>query len=77
MARPVSGIDAELVTEGTISGRVTGPDGEPVANVSVFAESESGSGGVDTTDADGRYQLYVLLGWHYISFSPISDSLHR
>lgn len=67
--KPVRDLEIALETGTKISGRVTGPDGKPVASASVAAQgpegtrgtfrSGSGSGPV-TTDAEGNYQLEAV-----------------
>ena len=72
---PVAGIDAELATKAMISGRVIGPDGEPLADVSVYASDEMTlDGGYATTDTDGNYQLLVRPGSYRLHFSPDWES---
>jgi hypothetical protein len=51
----VTGIDAEVVVGGTISGRVTDGTGTPMANVSVGAGSLSVA-----TDSNGSYSIHPL-----------------
>ncbi len=60
------GIDAELGVGGSIAGTVTGPDGEPVAGVTVMAlENEMDGRGVDT-DELGNYQIDGLTPGDYV-----------
>ena len=69
----VTGIDAELAAKATISGRVTGADGAPVADVSVNASGVmSPDGGFATTDVNGHYELQVAPGDYRVQFSPAS-----
>ena len=72
--------DAELATAATITGTVTGSDGQPLANVGVNAYRKSNDGSWssirgDTTDGGGHYSLKVPAGNYRISFDP-SDGLH-
>lgn len=54
-------VDRALVaTNATISGRVTGPDGAPVAGVYVDAHTLDGNIGGSTTDENGNYVLSDL-----------------
>lgn len=65
-----SGINASLELGGTISGRVTGPDGlTPLASVQVWATP--GAASPATTEADGTYEITGLYAGEYtVEFSP-------
>jgi hypothetical protein len=65
-----SGINASLEFGGTISGRVTGPDGlTPLAGVQVWATP--GAASPATTEADGTYEITGLYAGEYtVEFSP-------
>ncbi|GHG47875.1 hypothetical protein GCM10011331_09160 [Flavimobilis marinus] len=59
-----TGIDAELATAATISGRVTDEKGEPVVGTTVSAHSYnslSDSGGYATTGDEGTYKISGLV----------------
>ena len=62
-----TGIDAVLMAGATLSGRVTADgDGRPLSGICVAAYSEqSGSVGLDRTDADGGYAITTLRGGDY------------
>ena len=63
-------VDAALAPGGTISGRVTRPDGQPVPDLWVEASGASLSQFV-ATDADGRYRVPGLpTGDYRIRFHP-------
>jgi hypothetical protein len=70
-------INAELAPGGRVSGRVTGPDGEPVEDALVF--SAAGDWGADPasftfTHADGSYVLKGLsAGEQHVKFVGPSD----
>ncbi len=76
-ARPIWGVDADLVPTTRVTGAVSGPGG-PVAGVAVWAYSPSDAwvGGVTTTTgADGRYVLEGLPpGPQRIRFGPPAGS---
>ena len=59
----VSGIDAQLAIAGSISGTVTGPDGNPVAGILVSAIGLAFRNAV--TSADGSYQINGLVAGSY------------
>lgn len=59
---------------GSLHGRVTGPDGAPLAGITVMARPESGSSSSTATDAEGRYALIDLSSQAYeLSFSDPQD----
>lgn len=71
---PIS-VDAELAAAGSISGKLTGPDGLPSAGVTVRAYSRGASlwfaSASTTTAADGSYTLAGLLPGEYeVLFMP-------
>jgi hypothetical protein len=62
--KPIRDLEVALETGTKISGRVTGPDGKPLASVDVRPEAPGRgagtmAGGV-TTDAEGNYQLEAV-----------------
>ena len=66
-----TGFDAALSPGGRISGRVTGPDGEPVAGAPVFSypNGEGDLGNVAITQDDGTYVMKGLsAGSHRLEF---------
>ena len=63
LGETVSGIDAQLAVQGSISGTVTGPDGSPVAGVLVSAIGLAFRTAV--TSADGSYQIHGLVAGSY------------
>jgi uncharacterized membrane protein/protocatechuate 3,4-dioxygenase beta subunit len=67
--QPVPGIDFSLQEGNVISGRVTGSNGLPLANVSVDAVDRKCNGtwyGGKNTDEDGNYCIIVPEGSFYI-----------
>jgi hypothetical protein len=68
----VSGIDAVMALAVHISGRVTGPDGEPVAGLRVEADPSAKN---TTTAADGTYRIEVRPGDYRVYFGW-SDSYY-
>jgi hypothetical protein len=66
----VGGKDASLAPGGRISGKVTGPDGEPVVDAMVFGNPGSeGFGNVTFTDDNGDYVMTGLsAGEHRLRF---------
>lgn len=53
-----TGINLSLERSGIISGRITTPGGQPLANLTVYAsDSASGSFGSNQTDATGHYRI--------------------
>lgn len=60
-------VDFVLPPAYTISGRVTDPQGHPLANIWVGTDSTSGDSDSDSTDVDGRYTLYLAAGSYRIS----------
>lgn len=66
----VTGIDATLTTAGSISGRVTG-SGQPLADVLVTVDDDSGEVGFATTDASGTWTVKGLpTGTYTVCFDP-------
>jgi len=61
----VSGFDVALTRYGSVSGQVTGPDGQPVEGIRVWV------GGRNThTDLEGSYQVYgIVTGTYSVAFS--------
>jgi len=72
LGETVDGFDAALSPGGRISGRVTGPDGEPIAGAPVFSyPSDEGAdvGNVAITEDDGTYVMRGLsAGPHRLEF---------
>ena len=69
-----SGIDASVVEGGRISGRVTGPDGNVLSGISVYAYS-SGIEGWSATDAFGNYSIVGLPTGNYtVSFNEPGEN---
>jgi 5-hydroxyisourate hydrolase-like protein (transthyretin family) len=80
-ADAVTGKDAELATASKITGRVTGPTGEGVANVSVQAYQKPAgqqywnNAGMTMTNGDGTYTLTGLTaGTYRVGFSTYQGS---
>jgi hypothetical protein len=66
-------VDEEALPTGTITGRLTDADGNPVADAGVgVANATSELNG--RTDADGRYQVEALPGAYRVSFHPGNGS---
>ena len=62
-------VDEEALATGTISGRLTDGDGNPVADAGVgVADATSDLSG--RTDSDGRYQIEALPGVYRVAFNP-------
>lgn len=71
LGETVDGFDAALSPGGRISGRVTGPDGEPIAGAPVFSfpTDEPEVGNVAVTEDDGTYVMKGLsAGQHRLEF---------
>ncbi len=79
-----------LKREGVITGRVIGPDGQPMADARVFAYQigkRLGSGHSATVDDDGNFKMVGLSPTAYVFHArapgyvfadlPIEDSVHR
>ncbi|WP_273653256.1 carboxypeptidase regulatory-like domain-containing protein [Cellulomonas fimi] len=67
--------DIDLPTGTAIRGTVVGPDGAPVAGVSVSASSSTGASGWATTAADGTYSVSGLTpGAYTVGFRPPASS---
>lgn len=63
-------VDAGLVRGGSISGRITDPNGTPIAGIFANANGTAGSGYAQT-DAEGRYTIAGLApGAYRVSFYP-------
>ena len=71
----MSNIDAQLALGGSITGTVTDPNGQPIANINVSANSTTfGPGGIATTDATGSYTIGGLApGAYTVQFSDFQD----
>ena len=63
----ITGVSQRLPTGGSISGRVTGPGGVPLAGICVEFDGPKYPGYLDyvTTRADGRYRVNALLTHDY------------
>lgn len=80
-----SDIDAQLAVGGTISGRVTNGNGDPIPGITVAAEpleEFDGTQGYDvrmtTTDADGDYQITGLATLDYVvSFYDMDNFVYQ
>jgi hypothetical protein len=59
-----TGVDVSLQLSGIISGRITAPNGQPLANQTVIASSSDGGGyfGFGETNATGYYRIATGLG---------------
>ena len=55
-------VDLSLQQSGLISGRVTTPSNQPLANITVIAMGLTGGVGYDVTDASGNYSIKTGLG---------------
>jgi hypothetical protein len=79
-----------LKREGVITGRVIGPDGQPMADASVFAYrigERLGSGHSPTVDDDGNFKMVGLWPTAYVFSArapgyvfadlPVEDNVHR
>lgn len=68
--------DIAMTTGATITGTVTGPDGAPVAGVSVWATRQSpGFSSMATTAPDGTYAIGGLVAGEYqLQFRPAAGS---
>jgi 5-hydroxyisourate hydrolase-like protein (transthyretin family) len=62
-------VDEEAIATGTVTGRLTGTDGNPVAGAFVGV-SRYGTDRGGRTDADGRYEVEVFPGEYLVSFGP-------
>ncbi|MBA4246774.1 MAG: hypothetical protein C0444_00550 [Microbacterium sp.] len=73
----VTGIDIALEESGTISGRVTGPTGDPLADVEVIAELGTSPDTLyTTTDANGEYVLEGVGPSTYLVYFQPSESVN-
>ncbi|MEO7803915.1 MAG: carboxypeptidase regulatory-like domain-containing protein [Actinomycetota bacterium] len=73
-----AGINAQLSDGGTITGRVTNTEGQPIVGVWVSASSDAGSYSGSTTDSLGRYTIERLNTAIYrVYFSPPYESNYR
>jgi len=75
----LTNIDAKLSIGGSISGRVTDPNGKGIADVYVYADSWSGSSfvqqdSIPRTDADGYYTAIGLASGDYYLHFDKADS---
>lgn len=61
---PTRDLKLAMVPSGAIAGRVSGPDGEPAENISVFVRGKSGQRGSQTDD-QGRFRVVGLLPGRY------------
>ncbi|MGI8507961.1 MAG: carboxypeptidase-like regulatory domain-containing protein, partial [Gemmatimonadaceae bacterium] len=85
VAAPASAHAQVGATTDIITGRVVGPDGKPMENVTVAVQSaESGITRTKHTDADGRYTLLFPDGggqyrveFRAIGFQPVRRNLAR
>lgn len=69
----VEDVDVTLNSTGIVRGRVTDPDGEPIADVSValYTAGTDGSGvsaDFDRTNANGEFELYAPAGEYNLYF---------
>ena len=69
----VTGILVSMAVSPRISGRVTGPGGQPVANIGVDANSD-GFQNWTVTDSTGAYSLAVIPGDYTVSFTDDSST---
>ncbi len=71
----LAGIEVLLESGATIEGRVLGPDGGPVAEVSIAAETAAAGdlGGVDRSGEDGRYRITGVRPGSYTLVAEHSD----
>lgn len=67
-----TGIDAAMVAGGSISGRVSGPDG-PVDGVSIWVSSGTGGYGFAMTDIEGEYRVGGLAPGDYVVSADVGD----
>src|SRR5262249_23373173 len=87
---PADQTERRLKREGVITGRVIGPDGQPMADARVFAYQigeRLGSGHSATVDDDGNFKMVGLMPTAYVFYArapgyvfadlPIEDSVHR
>jgi hypothetical protein len=65
--RVITGVSQRLPTGGSISGRVTGPGGVPLAGICIEFDGPKYPGYLDyvTTRPDGRYRINALLTHDY------------
>lgn len=68
----VPDISAELGRNRSISGTLSGPDGNPVSTGFVSAQSTTGAGSVAFTDSNGRYELFVAPGSYTVAFGTFA-----
>jgi hypothetical protein len=71
----VAGINVAMPAGVRISGRVTGPDGSPLANIGVGARAGNSNFYIGT-NADGTYSLSVVAGTYTVSFGSGNYSLY-
>ncbi|MEU8000791.1 carboxypeptidase regulatory-like domain-containing protein [Catellatospora sp. NPDC049111] len=79
-------VNESLLPVGTITGRITNPDGTPLAYAYLYFERTDGLGQWQATEADedGRYRIELLATTYRIWFSPaygvtqyVPGTLHR
>lgn len=73
-----TGVDQQLTTGSAVSGRITGPDDEPIEGAQVWAYSPSDGwlpGHAATTDADGDYTVTAPAGTYRLLVMPPADTL--
>lgn len=75
---PTEGLELEMAVSGSLTGRVTDPDGAPIEGVEVFITSYPSRQPIDgifstTTDADGQYELSDLLIWDVDKIEPVDE----
>ena len=73
-----SGINAQLVAGGTITGSVTGPSNQPVEGICVEANRTDGSGsGLATTDPNGDFEISgIPAGSYDVQFTDCTSGTY-
>ncbi len=66
---PVTGINVQIPAGFHLMGRITGPDGQPIANARVAGYSSVGQGR-SITATDGTYRMTVGLGDYSVQVAP-------
>lgn len=79
-ASGVAGLSTELALNPAVTGRVTGPDGQPIADVTATIYGSDGSGGwkeisTDRTAGNGSYTVRAPEGSYKLGFST-GDHVH-